>query len=117
MTSSVQRGQVVDNTERLVMGKSAIEAKLKDSEWRPNGRRGEIAILAEILSLAAMEAGQTKIMYSCNLSYQGMKTYLKALETKGLVRANRSSQSPRFRTTAKGKRLLSTLETALALLQ
>jgi predicted transcriptional regulator len=117
MTSSVQRGQVVDDTKRFVMGKSAMRAKLKDSEWRPNGRRGEIAILAEILSLAAMEAGQTKIMYSCNLSYQGMRSYLKALETKGLVKANRAAQSPRFRTTAKGKRLLSSLEEALALLQ
>jgi predicted transcriptional regulator len=94
-----------------------MRARLPDPERRLNGRRGEIAIFAEVLRLAEMEAGQTKIMYSCNLSYQGMRSYLKALETKGLVSTTETSPGPRFRTTAKGKRLLSCLETALALLQ
>ena len=94
-----------------------MRSRSRDSGGKLDGRRGEIAILAEILRLAENGAGQTKIMYGCNLSYQGMRTYLQSLQKTGLVRVTRTSSGAQFTTTAKGKSLLSCLETALDLLQ
>jgi predicted transcriptional regulator len=81
-----------------------------------NGRRNDFEIIAEILKLAEKGAGQTRIMYGCNLNYGRLKSYLSSLEYKGLVECSRHYAHIEYRTTDRGRAALRHVETAVAAL-
>ena len=75
-------------------------------------RRSDIEIIADILRLG--EARKTEIMYSVNMSYSQLQKYLNLLLQLELVDKTLSSnQAVTCRVTAKGLRLLISIDTVL----
>ena len=81
-----------------------VEGKLIPSH------RSQIDIVADVLRETVGGAKKTHIMYSCNLSFRQLKTYLSLLIDRGLLRKvsqEEKGRDPRFfKTTNKGKNLL-----------
>ena len=73
-----------------------------------NGRRSNIQIIAEILRLE--EAGKTEIMYSVNMSYAQLEKYLNFLVERGFLVKTNGTRPVTYRTTAKGKKLLRSID-------
>jgi predicted transcriptional regulator len=74
-------------------------------------RRGEVDILADILSVALKDVKFTHLMYRVNLSYSTIRKYLFAALDKGLIcKVNNSDGSVVYCTTDNGKLLLEKLE-------
>jgi len=71
------------------------------------GARGTIDIIADILFLCSSWNKRTKIMYKANLSHQMLKFYLWHLVDLGLLE---ESKDMKFKTTEKGRILLSHYE-------
>lgn len=71
------------------------------------GARGTIDIIADILFLCNSWNKRTKIMYKANLSHQMLKFYLWHLIDLGLLE---ESKDMKFKTTDKGRVLLSHYE-------
>ncbi len=82
-----------------------------------NGRRSDFEIIAEILRLADSGAGQTRIMYGCNLNYGRFKNYVLALEQRGLIKCKRGYPRIEYMTTDKGRVVLKHVETAVTALE
>ena len=81
--------------------------------------RSQIDIMANILNETIKEAKKTQIMYRCNLSYRQLQRYLKLLLGMKLLRAvseKKSSKTPFFETTEKGKDFLLAYDRLKALL-
>ena len=75
-------------------------------------RRSDIEVIADILRLG--EARKTEIMYSVNMSYSQLQKYLNLLLQLELVDKTLSSnQAVTYRVTAKGLRLLRSIDTVL----
>ena len=71
--------------------------------------RGRMDIIADILRNAKHGIKKTRIMYSCNLSFRQLRTYLEFLLKKNFLALSISSESRRlriFRTTRKGDAFL-----------
>jgi predicted transcriptional regulator len=78
-------------------------------------RRSNIEVIADILRLG--EAGKTEIMYSANMSYFQLKKYLDFLLQVGLVdKITVGNPVITYRITAKGLRLLRSIDSTLELL-
>jgi predicted transcriptional regulator len=74
-------------------------------------RRGEVDILADILSVALKDVKFTHLMYRVNLSYSTIRKYLFAALDKGLIcKVNNSDGSVVYCTTENGRLLLEKLE-------
>jgi predicted transcriptional regulator len=82
-----------------------------------NGRRSDLEVVAEILKLAKKRAGQTRIMYGCNLNHERVRGYLTSLEMKGLIECSRLGPHAEYVTTDKGMYFLQHLEIAVAALE
>jgi predicted transcriptional regulator len=91
-----------------------IEEKLTPSH------RSQIDIVADVLRETASGAKKTHIMYSCNLSFRQLQTYLNLLLDRGLLRKiseKGKSRDPRFfKTTNKGQNLLQAYDRLKALM-
>lgn len=66
--------------------------------------RDRVDIIADMLSVASMEAKKTQIMYQANLSYKVLQRYLNELITASLVRFEDSTQC--YTLTGKGHEYL-----------
>jgi len=73
--------------------------------------RSSIEIIAEILRVAKHGAKKTRIMYSCNLSFDATKEYLTYLLEADFLRIGNS-----FHTTEKGIQFLNAYQTLELLL-
>ena len=79
-------------------------------------RRSSIEVIAGILRLG--EASKPQIMYAVNLSYQQLQKHLNLLLKLKLVdEAMVRNQSVTYRATAKGLRLLRTIDDVLEMLE
>ncbi len=79
-------------------------------------RRSDIEVIADILRLG--EARKTEIMYSANMSYSQLQKYLNLLLQLELVdKMLSSNQVVSYRVTAKGLRLLRSIDTVLDILE
>jgi predicted transcriptional regulator len=80
-------------------------------------RRTDTQITLEILS--AIKSGEkkiTRIMYTCNLSYTGLKERINDFLTKGLVREAQEEKSNVYEITGKGIEMKKHLEELVKLL-
>lgn len=78
-------------------------------------KRSHIEVMADILRLG--EAGKTEIMFEANLSYVQLKKYLRYLTDEGfLQRIAVPNPGVKFRTTAKGEKLLENIDVVLDML-
>ena len=81
--------------------------------------RGRLDIIANILVVASGGVRKTAIMYSCNLSFRQLETYLDFLQEKGLLNAftrRHSRTSMMFETTDKGMDYLQAYRSLAALM-
>ncbi len=69
-------------------------------------QRSRIEIMACILNCANPVSRKTRILYSCNLSYQQLKLYLKYLAENGFLRIREQKNKTIFEATEKGKEFL-----------
>jgi predicted transcriptional regulator len=67
-------------------------------------RRGELDIIADILSHTFQPISKTRIMYQANLSFTQLKGYIKRLKDSGLIEEKNSPLT--YRITEKGKKFL-----------
>ncbi|MDH5794615.1 MAG: transcriptional regulator [Candidatus Bathyarchaeota archaeon] len=65
-------------------------------------KRGRLEIIYEILSVARKPTQKTRILYSCNLSYDQLQKYLKYLGHHSLLSSTDNKGKERFQTTKKG---------------
>lgn len=65
-------------------------------------KRGRLEIIYEILSVSRKPTQKTRILYSCNLSYDQLQKYLKYLSHHELLSSSNSKGKERFQTTEKG---------------
>ena len=80
-----------------------------------NNRRSSVQVMADILRLG--EAGKTEIMYSANMSYRQLQKYLEFLVNgEFLERIIVPNPGVKYKVTAKGARLLQSIESMLGLL-
>ena len=91
---------------------------MDDRKW-PEGRRSQIQIIAEILSLLRLsEVGKTEIMYTVNMSYFQVQRYLNLMLELGLVDTHENEHHMVFyQITKKGLEILNRIETILEMLQ
>ena len=68
------------------------------------GHRGELDIIADILSCTSQPINKTRIMYQANLSFAQLKVYIKRLKDYGLIEEKNSPIT--YRITEKGKKFL-----------
>ncbi|MDO8473816.1 MAG: winged helix-turn-helix domain-containing protein [Dehalococcoidia bacterium] len=78
-------------------------------------RRTSIDIVAEILRLKT--AGKTQIMYGARLSHTQLEKYLRFLLENGFLQLERKLGRSRYRTTAKGEKLLGDIETIQTMME
>ena len=79
-------------------------------------RRSSIEIIADMLRLG--EAGKTEIMYSVNMSYFQLQKYLDFMLDRGLIdKVRLGNPSVTYRVTAKGLRLLRSIDVILNTLE
>lgn len=72
-------------------------------------RRTSIEIIAEILSLGRDGAGKTSIMYNVNMSHTQLMKYMDFLVRRGFLQGTSSQGATKYRTTAKGRELLKSI--------
>lgn len=91
--------------ERVQLARSP--PKSNDIERRPTGkgRRDELSIIEDMLTISKSWVNKTKILYGANLSHYQMEKYLRLLIARNLV----ESDDGRYHTTAKGGELLELL--------
>jgi predicted transcriptional regulator len=80
-------------------------------------RRSDTQITLDILS--AIKSGEkrpTRIMYACNLSYNGLRERINDLSAKGLVREIKEGTSIVYEITGKGLEMIKNLEELVRLL-
>ena len=65
-------------------------------------KRGRLEIIYEILSVSRKPTQKTRILYSCNLSYDQLQKYLKYLSHHELLGSSSNKGKERFQTTKKG---------------
>jgi len=76
-------------------------------------RRSRMQVISDILVEATNGSNKTRIMYRANLNFLRFDRYLSELLEKGLVvEVNNPNGSVVYKTTEKGKALLSTLREA-----
>jgi predicted transcriptional regulator len=81
-------------------------------------RRGEVQILADILTLSLKGAKATHLMYKANLSYSTLRKYLSTTMKKGLIsKVCNDDGSVAYCITEKGKLLLDRLNEVNYVLQ
>ncbi len=87
--------------------------------WQAKRRRSNVQIMAEILRVSLLrEAGKTEISSAVNINHFQMQKYLKRLLELSLLDAVvANNRQISYRTTEKGKKLLSQIESAQELLQ
>lgn len=74
---------------------------------RPNRRRSDIEIIAEMLKVGEDGAGKTRIMYGANMSYRQIQKYLGYLVGQGFVdKMAIGNPSVNYRITDKGLKLM-----------
>jgi predicted transcriptional regulator len=72
-----------------------------------SGRRSDIKIIVEILSVALHDAKKTEIVYKANLNFKQMQRYLDFLMGKGLIAdCGCSSGKRKYQTTERGRTFL-----------
>jgi len=85
-----------------------------------SSHRSQIDIIAEVLRETTGGAKKTQIMYSCNLSFRQLQTYLNLLLDRGLLRKvseKEEGRDPRlFKITSKGQTLLRAYDRLKALI-
>jgi len=69
-------------------------------------RRSRLYIVSKILSLSVKETKKTHIMYSANMSYNQLHTYLEFLTSTGLLKEIRNGDETLYKTTLKGRSFL-----------
>ena len=74
------------------------------------GRRDEIRVLLDILTLGMSPVKKTHVLYRANLGFSQMSRYLNFLLAKGLLEEC-NGDVRMYKTTSKGKALLELLET------
>ena len=79
--------------------KKALKESYKDSFKK---RRGSIAIIVDILSVAEEKAKKTQIVYKADLNFRMLEEYLPHLVDKGLI----ENTDGEYKTTEKGERFL-----------
>lgn len=93
---------------------AGVEGRSKSSH------RSRIDIIADILHVAVGGARKTQIMYSCNLSFKQLQSYLALLLGRGLLtavsEAERSNDLGFLEITDKGQALLKAYNSLKALL-
>jgi predicted transcriptional regulator len=67
-------------------------------------KRIQLEIMAEILNLCNKPQTKTRIMYTTNLSYRTLQSYLSQLESLALLNIHHSET--KYQTTEKGRELL-----------
>ncbi len=76
----------------------------------PPSHRSQIDIVADVLRETVGGTKKTHIMYSCNLSFRQLQTYLDLLLERGLLKKVSQEEKGRdpkfFKTTSKGQHLL-----------
>jgi len=72
-------------------------------------RRGELDVIADILTVASEPVRPTRILYGANLSYRQMQKYLPSLVSAGLMTERRGSCVV-YETTDKGLDFLAVME-------
>ena len=65
-------------------------------------KRGRLEIIYEILSVSSKPTQKTRILYSCNLSYDQLQKYLRYLGHHELLGSFNNKGKERFQTTEKG---------------
>ena len=65
-------------------------------------KRGRLEIIYEILSVSRKPTKKTRILYSCNLSYDQLQKYLGYLGQNDLLNSFSNKGKERYRTTEKG---------------
>jgi predicted transcriptional regulator len=73
-------------------------------------KRGRLEIIYEILSICQKPAQKTRVLYSCNLSYEQLSRYMKYLITKDLLSIIEVEQKKLYQVTEKGRRFLERYE-------
>ncbi len=69
-------------------------------------KRGRLEIIYEILTASRRPVRKTRILYTCNLSYDQLQKYLEYLTSHGLLDILRREQREFFQTTDRGKEFL-----------
>ncbi len=83
-----------------------------------NRRRSNIEIIADMLRVGENGAGKTQIMYSANMSYAQIQTYLGFLLSHGFVnKVHVGNPSVTYRVTEKGGQLLKNIEGIMEILE
>jgi predicted transcriptional regulator len=74
-------------------------------------RRGEVAVLIDLLDVALNDVKVTHLMYRANLSYSTLHKYLSRALDKGLIcKVHNGDNAVVYRTTDEGKLLLEKLK-------
>jgi predicted transcriptional regulator len=74
-------------------------------------RRGEVAVLIDLLDVALNDVKVTHLMYRANLSYSTLRKYLSGALDKGLIcKVYNGDDAVVYRTTDEGKMLLENLK-------
>jgi len=79
-----------------------FESLRSDALKSSKNRRGQVEIIADILSAARDGALKTQIVYKANLNFARVKSYLDYLEEKGLL----ENSGPIYTLTERGKKFL-----------
>jgi predicted transcriptional regulator len=89
-----------------------MEYVIMASMWDPAGRRSSIQIIADMLKISRSgEPSKTEIMNTVNMSYFQIQRYLTWLTQLGMINMISSGNNNiSYKISAKGLRLLSTLE-------
>jgi len=83
-----------------------------------NRRRSNIEIIADMLRVGENGAGKTEIMYSANMSYAQIQTYLGFLLSHGFVnKVHVGNPTVTYRVTEKGGQLLKNIEGIMEILE
>lgn len=90
------------------------------AEKLTSSHRSKIDIIAEVLRETVDGTKKTRIMYSCNLSFRQLQTYLNLLLDHGLLRKGSENEegidSKFFEITRKGQNLLRAYDRLKALI-
>jgi len=97
-----KKGSVVEKMNALEEEfRNSIRESLKK---RFKERRGQVEIIADILFAARDGALKTEIVYTANLNFKRVKSYLDYLEDKGLL----ENSGPFYKSTERGEEFLRT---------
>ena len=88
------------------MGSDPSKDSGKRRRQKGKGRRDELSIIEDMLTISKSWVNKTRILYGANLSHYQMMKYLKLLTERDLV----ESDNGRYHTTMKGRELLELLD-------